>query len=52
MKITLLASTTEALRVAFTAIRTCYSPHSQDHIWNGDYDKYVANKNDHIRLTK
>jgi len=51
MQITLLTSTPNALRTAFTAIRTCYSPNGQGHIWN-DYDNYVANNNDHIRLVK
>ena len=51
MQVKLLTSTPDALRTAFTAIRTCYSPNGQGHIWN-DYDNYVANNNDHIRLVK
>ena len=52
MKVELLTSTPDALRTAFTAIRTCYSPHGQGHIWNQDYENYVSNQDDHIRLVK
>ncbi len=50
MKVTLLTSTENALKTAFTAIRTCYSPNQQDYVWNQEWDKYVENNNDHIRL--
>ncbi len=50
MKVTLLTLTENALKTAFTAIRTCYSPNQQDYVWNQEWDKYVENNNDHIRL--
>lgn len=52
MKVSLLASTPDALRVAFTAIRTCYSPYEQEHIFNDDWNKYKDNNDDHLRLVK
>lgn len=52
MKIELLAKTSDALKVAFTAIRTCYSPLEQIEVWNAEYDKYMAKNDDHIRLVK
>lgn len=48
----LIASTPDALRVAFSAIRTCYSSSDFNSIWNEEYNKYVENNNDHIRLVK
>ncbi len=50
MKVTLLTATENALKTAFTAIRTCYSPNQQEYVWNQEWDKYVENNNDHIRL--
>lgn len=52
MIIKLLSHTPNALRLAFTAIRTCYSAYDQDYIWNRDFDEYVQNNDDHIRLVK
>jgi len=52
MKIELIASTPNALKVAFAAIRTCYSSNDFEDIWNKEYNKYVENNNDHIRLVK
>ena len=52
MKVELLTHTPDALRTAFTAIRTCYSPYDQEYIWNEDFTKYMENNNDHIRLVK
>ncbi len=50
MKVTLLTATENALKTAFTAIRTCYSPNQQEYVWNQEWDSYVENNNDHIRL--
>lgn len=52
MKVELIASTPDALRVAFSAIRTCYSSSDFEDIWNKEYDKYATNNNDHVRLVK
>ena len=52
MNVALLQSTPNALKVAFSAIRTCYSPHDIDYIWAKDWDDYIARDNDHIRLLK
>ena len=52
MKIELLTKTENALRVAFTAIRTCYSPNVQEYVWNEEFDKYKEKNDDHIRLIK
>lgn len=52
MKIQILSRTPHAIKVAFTAIRTCYSAHSSDYIWNTDFDKYAAKNDDHLRLIK
>lgn len=52
MKVELIASTPDALRVAFSAIRTCYSSSDFDDIWNKEYLKYAENNDDHIRLVK
>lgn len=52
MKVKLISHTPEALKVAFTAIRTCYSPYDANYIMHDDWDKYVANNDDHIRLVK
>ena len=52
MKVELIASTPNALRGAFSAIRTCYSSSDFDAIWEKEYEKYKANNDDHIRLVK
>lgn len=52
MKLELLSSTPNALKLAFTAIRTCYSPASGATIWNKQYEEYEAKNNDHLRLLK
>lgn len=52
MNVELLVRTPEALKVAFTAIRTCYSTDDQDYLWNVEYDKYAGKNDDHIRLVK
>lgn len=52
MKVELIASTPDALHVAFAAIRTCYSSSDFDQIWGEEYSKYESNNNDHIRLVK
>lgn len=52
MKVNLISKTENAIRVAFTAIRTCYSPKDAAQLWNNEFDKYQKNNNDHIRLIK
>lgn len=52
MKVRLIASTPDALRVAFSAIRTCYSSSPFDEIWEKEFEKYESNNEDHIRLVK
>jgi thymidylate synthase (FAD) len=52
MNVKLLAHTPDAIKVAFTAIRTCYSPKSSDELWNEEFDSYLGRNNDHIRLIK
>lgn len=52
MEVKLIAHTPDALRVAFSAIRTCYSSSDFDDIWGKEYDNYKSNNNDHIRLVK
>jgi thymidylate synthase (FAD) len=52
MQVKLLTSTQDALRTAFGAIRTCYSPNSIEKVREEDYPAYVENNNDHIRLIK
>lgn len=52
MKAAIIASTPNALQVAFSAIRTCYSNKNFDEIWNVEWQKYVDKNNDHIRLVK
>lgn len=52
MLISLLSKTPEALKIAFHAIRTCYSPYDAVQIMTDDWNKYVQNNNDHIRLVK
>ena len=52
MEVKLIAHTPDALRVAFSAIRTCYSSSDFADIWEKEYNKYAENNNDHIRLVK
>ena len=52
MEVKLIAHTPDALRVAFSAIRTCYSSSDFADIWEKEYTKYAENNNDHIRLVK
>ena len=52
MDIEILSSTPDAIKVAFTAIRTCYSPEDYQELWDAEFDKYVEKNNDHIRLIK
>jgi thymidylate synthase (FAD) len=52
MEIVLIASTPDALRVAFSAIRTCYSSSDFADIWENEYEKYKENNDDHVRLVK
>lgn len=52
MKIELIAHTPNALRVAFSAIRTCYSSSDFENIWHNEFNRYKANNDDHIRLVK
>lgn len=52
MEINLIAHTPDALRVAFSAIRTCYSSSDFNDIWGKEYIKYAENNDDHIRLVK
>lgn len=52
MKIELIAHTPNALRVAFSAIRTCYSSSDFEDIWHNEFNRYKANNDDHIRLVK
>ena len=52
MIVELIAHTPDALRVAFSAIRTCYSSSDFEDIWEKEYNKYAENNNDHIRLVK
>lgn len=45
MKVTLLASTPNARKIAFTAIRTCYSPNTPSELFFGkEYEKYMSRK--------
>lgn len=52
MKVTLIANTPDSKRVAFTAIRRCYSGSETDSIWNQEFVEYAENRNDDIRLIK
>ena len=52
MNIELISHTPDALHVAFAAIRTCYSNQDFQYIWGTEYDRYVTNNNDQIRLVK
>ncbi len=52
MKVTLLSKTEHAIKVAFTAIRTCYSPSEQEEVWEHQFDEYAKKDDDHIRLIK
>lgn len=52
MNVQLISHTPNALRVAFAAIRTCYSSNDFDQIWFLEYSKYQENNDDHIRLVK
>ena len=52
MNVKLLTKTHQALKTAFTAIRTCYSPKSNEEIWTNDFYKYETAGDDHIRLIK
>lgn len=52
MKVQLIARTPDALKVAFSAIRTCYSNRDFAVIWNEDFKAYEERNNDHIRLIK
>lgn len=52
MKIKLISHTPNALRVAFAAIRTCYSSLPFHSIWNSEFDIYESRNEDHVRLVK
>lgn len=52
MNVQLISSTPEPLKVAFAAIRTCYSPSTYDDIANKEYEAYKTKNNDHLRLIK
>ena len=52
MKVQLVAHTPEAIRVAFAAIRTCYSGSDFDTLWVDEFERYKSNNHDHIRLIK
>ena len=52
MQVVLIAHTPDALRVAFSAIRTCYSSSDFADIWETEYEKYKTNNDDHLRLVK
>jgi thymidylate synthase (FAD) len=52
MNVVMIASTPDALRVAFSAIRTCYSSSDFADIWENEYEKYKENNDDHVRLVK
>lgn len=52
MNVEIMSHTPNAIKVAFTAIRTCYSPLSQEEVWHREFDKYKRNRDDHIRLIK
>lgn len=52
MQVELIAHTPNALRVAFSAIRTCYSSSDFEDIWHNEFNRYKANNDDHIRLVK
>lgn len=52
MNIELITSTPNAKKVAFTAIRRCYSGSEHNDIWNKEYDQYVKKDNDELRLIK
>ena len=52
MKVKVISHTPNAKQLAFTAIRTCYSPYTFDYIWNDEFDKYKSKDNDDLRLIK
>lgn len=52
MKVELIAKTPNSKKVAFAAIRRCYSGSDFNEIWNNEYDKYVLKDNDEMRLIK
>lgn len=52
MRVNLISHTPDALQVAFSAIRTCYSSSTFAAIWNEEYQRYQAKNDDHIRLVK
>lgn len=52
MKVKLISHTPNALRVAFAAIRTCYSSLPFHSIWNSEFDIYESRNEDHVRLVK
>ena len=51
-KVTLISSTPDALKVAFAAIRTCYSTSNFSTLWNDEFDAYSRRNDDHIRLLR
>lgn len=48
MKVKLLASTPNAKRVAFAAIRSCYSPTNAEKLFCEEFDKYAAREGDDV----
>lgn len=52
MRVQLITHTPEAIRVAFAAIRTCYSGSDFEALWTDEFERYKSNNHDHIRLIK
>lgn len=53
MKLKLLSSTPNSKRVAFAAIRSCYSPGNAEKLFFEEYEKYAAREGDDVmRLIK
>lgn len=52
LKVHLITSTPEAKRVAFSAIRTCYSPDTAKNLFEKEFYKYEAKNGDDLRLIK
>ena len=48
MKVKLLSSTPNAKRVAFAAIRSCYSPTNAEKLFSEEFDKYAAREGDDV----
>lgn len=52
LKVNLLRSSPDAKRLAFAAIRTCYSPNEACYLFEEEFEKYVSKGGDDMRLIK